>query len=157
MGSLILRSMLIFEAEEGLPEQMELFEQRSSVELTTLGNSYAKLVIPPASFNLTATCRDAIAMVVRGGFASSICTPRGESVFHNMTIFGIRANDMLVAAVVENVNTGAKLLRDLGQLPADVMTSEGVTPLKKRIYDAVASGPLLRVIVLRIEQQNNSE
>lgn len=149
-----LRSILIVEAEEGLPNKLELLSRQESIRLTTNGESFVELHIPEQSRNLTVTCQDAIVLVSRGGQSNEICMPRGISnKKHSVTVSGIREDDIIIASVPSNVNIPSRIIHNLANLPSEVYLSDKTTPLKELVYEATSDGSLLRTIVLRVERE----
>ncbi|PJF17657.1 hypothetical protein PSACC_02524 [Paramicrosporidium saccamoebae] len=153
-GELFMRSLLLFEAEE-LPDPMQLLPRQDSLELLGPGASLASLAIVPQSTNLTISCTDAFLAIVRNDYPSQICTPGGEIHLRNVTVTGIMEGDVLVASLIEDLAISARLLYDLAKLPDEMRASRGITPRKKRLLDATATGKILRTIVVRVESDTS--
>jgi hypothetical protein len=154
-GELFMRSLLIFEAEE-LSDPMQLLPRQSSLSLLSRGPSLASLALVPQSTNLTISCTDAFLAIIRNDHPSQICTPGGEISLRNVTVTGIMEGDILVASLIEDLAISARLLYDLAKLPDEMRISRGITPRKKRVLDATATGKLLRTVVVRVENDVNT-
>lgn len=112
----------------------------------------ADLTITEGSTILTIACRDSIVLVVRKGSTSELCTAWADPGLRAMNVTGLKAGDMLVASLVEDVTISPLIIKDLAKLPAEVRASERLSGNKKKIFDATAEGHLARTIVIRIEQ-----
>lgn len=154
-ASLYFRFIMIIEAEEGLPDKLDLLQREKMVNLTSFDSSQTTLSLPNVGNNLTVTCRDSYVMALRDKRPSEICNLSGDSRKKTVTVAGIRHGDILIASLVEDVTISARVVRDLAGLAEELRIKGVPTPKKKRIIDATAMGQLLRTAVLVVQEHKD--